>query len=126
MNISYESSDLIQEIEADIKEFGQDPEVYIWCRISEDCLLVTNYDFPVEDDSFSREELAEGEFLAMLPLGKAHSLLVEQHKVNPVLPVKLSKYASNHDLSVEKAQEKCVAGNGPDFLVLGDQWFVCE
>lgn len=126
MNISYESSDLIQEIEVDIKEFGADTEVFVWCVISEDCLLVTNYDFPVEDEPFSKEELSEGEFLAMLPLGKVHSLLVEQHKVNPALLITLSKYASNHDISLEEAQEKCITGNGPDFLVLGDQWFVCE
>ena len=43
--ISYDCSDLIEELRDDIEEFGGDTVVNVWCREDQGVTLYTNYDF---------------------------------------------------------------------------------
>lgn len=54
MKISYECSDLITELEADIEEFG-DIDMYAFFDKINDNLFLTDYDFIDDNDISSRE-----------------------------------------------------------------------
>lgn len=81
MSISLESSDLIIELEQDIKHFGGDTIVDVWCKDVEGVTLYTNYDFLNEEQPIEKEELKPGEYLKKLSMADLLILLEEQNKV---------------------------------------------
>ena len=44
-NISFECSELIDELKSDIEEFGGDKIVAAWCKDTHGVTLYVNYDF---------------------------------------------------------------------------------
>ena len=50
VRVTYECSELIEELKNDIEEFGGDTLVYVWCKNALGVTLYVNYDFIDEDD----------------------------------------------------------------------------
>lgn len=48
-SISFECSELIEELKDDISEFGGDRIVAVWCREYQGVTIYTNYDFITDD-----------------------------------------------------------------------------
>lgn len=80
-NVSYDSDDLIEEIKADIEEFGEDEECYIFYKETKYGLFFTNYDFDVEEDPIKKDELLPDEHLLKTTLGDALKLFERQNKI---------------------------------------------
>ena len=81
MFISYESTELIKEIQEDIKECGPDKMVMVWYKMVESQPIITNYDFIVEDSPIKISELREGEAITKATLGNIYNALVAQNKI---------------------------------------------
>ncbi|MCM1052436.1 MAG: helix-turn-helix transcriptional regulator [Ruminococcus sp.] len=54
--ISYESTELIEELKRDIEEFGEDHPCILIYKVVEDYILFTNYDFVIEKDNLFPDE----------------------------------------------------------------------
>ena len=80
-NISYECDDLIEELKADIAEFGGDTIVAVWCKKTHGVTIYTNYDF-IEEPGISASELNDGEYLTKMTMS---ALLVLFEKQNEIL-----------------------------------------
>jgi hypothetical protein len=80
-NISYECSELIEELKADIDTFGGDKIVNVWCKESNGVVLYTNYDFIDPTDPVTKSELNEDEFLRPMTMTALLILLEEQNKI---------------------------------------------
>lgn len=81
-NISFECSELIEELKEDILEFGGDKIVVVWCKEYEGVVLYTNYDFIEEEKPIRESELQSGEFLKQMTMS---TLLIVLEKQNTVL-----------------------------------------
>lgn len=81
MSISYESSELIEELECDITEFGEDTMVYVWCIEKEGVVLYINYDFIEEDEPLKEDEVSEEEYIIEMSMGKLLILLEKQNSI---------------------------------------------
>ena len=81
MFVSYDSTALINEIRADIEEFGEDKRCMIWTIIVEDTELITNYDFSCDDNPIKIDEIKEGETLKPSTLGETLKQLEKQNKL---------------------------------------------
>ena len=81
-SISFECSELIDELKQDIEEFGGDKVVAVWCKESEGVILYTNYDFIEEDEPLRESELKDGEFLKQMTMS---ALLLVLEKQNSIL-----------------------------------------
>lgn len=79
--VSYDSDDLIDELKADIAEFGADEKVIVWCRKYKGVTLYTNYDFITDENAVKLEELADGESLTFMTMGELFNLLEQQNSV---------------------------------------------
>lgn len=53
---SYESDDLIEELESDIEEFGEDQILYAMFENIDGYLALTNYDFITKEEPLTKEE----------------------------------------------------------------------
>lgn len=80
-NVSYDSDDLIKEIKADIEEFGEDEECFIFYKETKYGLFFTNYDFDVEEEPIKEDELEAREYLLKTTLGDALKLFERQNKI---------------------------------------------
>ena len=85
--ISYDCSDLIEEIEADIEEFGADfPAFAIWEKrlvrvpftTDSKCEVNLLVDYELGEDK--PDKLFDGEIALLSTLGAIHDILVEQNK----------------------------------------------
>ena len=83
MKISYECSELIEEVQEDIAEFGSDTKVMVWFRRYPEynTKFVVNYDFITEDDPITGDEVGENETLNILTLGELLEILQEQNEI---------------------------------------------
>lgn len=78
---SFESEELIKELEEDLKEFGTNTMFAVWLRRFPQCEnleFVVNYDFVEEDDPIKREELIDGERLVFMQGDVLLALLKKQ------------------------------------------------
>lgn len=80
-SISYECSDLIEELNQDIEEFGGDRIVAVWCKEFEGVIIYTNYDFIIDEEPITEEELEEGEFLKSMTMTALLLLLEKQNEI---------------------------------------------
>ena len=86
MKISYECSELIEELKRDIAEFGSDLKVYVWVREDKDGIrLYVNYDFieeelPITDEEKEAMKL-NNEHLEEMTAGELLPLLEEQNEI---------------------------------------------
>lgn len=81
-NISYESSELIEELKQDILEFGEDHPCILVYKKYKGKKIYTNYDFIVPEKPFNpKEELQKGEKYVKSTLKEALELFEKQNRV---------------------------------------------
>ena len=83
LNISYDSDDLIAEVEEDIAALGEDTQVFVWARYIEeyDTAFAVDYDFL--DATIRKEDIDEDESVGVTTLGE---LLTQIKKQNETIP----------------------------------------
>ena len=83
LNISYDSEDLIAEVEEDIADLGEDTQVFVWARYIEeyDTAFAVDYDFL--DATIRKEDIDEDESVGVTTLGE---LLTQIKKQNETIP----------------------------------------
>lgn len=80
--VSYESTDLIEELKEDIEEFGENHECILVYRVYNHNIIFTNYDFIVEEKPFDpKTELEKGEKFITSTLGEALQLFEDQNRL---------------------------------------------
>lgn len=79
--ISYECSELIEELKEDIMEFGGEEIVAVWCKKYGDVIVYTNYDFIEEEIPLNDTEIKDGEFLKMMTMNGLLVALEQQNSV---------------------------------------------
>ena len=83
LHISYDSDDLIAEVEEDIADLGEDTQVFVWARYIEeyDTAFAVDYDFI--DATIRKEDIDEDESVGVTTLGE---LLTQLKKQNEIIP----------------------------------------
>lgn len=81
IKISYECEDLIEELKADIKEFGGGTIVIVWCEDNSGCTFYVNYDFIDEEKPINKTELKENEYLQQMTMTALLMLLEKQNEL---------------------------------------------
>lgn len=80
-SISFECSELIEELKDDISEFGGDRIVAVWCREYQGVTIYTNYDFITEDKPLQKTELQKNEQIKKMTMTTLLMLLEEQNSI---------------------------------------------
>ncbi len=75
MKISYESDELIAELEKDIEEFGRDEELWGFYKVIGEQKVYVNYDFIVEENEIKNDEIDENVHLERLPAPQLFKVL---------------------------------------------------
>lgn len=57
MQISYDNEELIEELKADIKEFGENCLMYAMFEVFQKFIVLTNYDFIDEEEPLTHDEI---------------------------------------------------------------------
>lgn len=78
--------DLIAELKADIEEFGEDTELWVWSKeVEPGVRLYANYDFKDSDTPLTEDEKWEagkrGERISVMKAGELLPLLIKQNEV---------------------------------------------
>lgn len=81
MKISFECSDLIEELKNDIKEFGESKMVSVWARSYSGEEVYVNYDFLVSEDAISKEQIRDDERIVFMEMSILLSKLEEQNSI---------------------------------------------
>lgn len=81
IGISYECEELIEELKADIKEFGGDTIVAVWCKDNSGVTIYTNYDFIEEEEPIKDTELKEDEYIQTMTMSALLILLEKQNEI---------------------------------------------
>lgn len=81
-SVSYECSELIEELKSDITEFGGHKMVTVWCKEYKGVIIYINYDFIEDDMPLEKSELKDGEFIKQMTMS---ALLVILEKQNEIL-----------------------------------------
>ena len=79
--ISYDCSDLIEELRDDIDEFGGDTVVNVWCREDQGVTLYTNYDFIDEEAPVQEDEIHEDEYIEQMTMTALMILFEQQNEI---------------------------------------------
>lgn len=79
--ISFECSELIEELKADIAEFGGDQMVAVWCKDNFGVTIYTNYDFVEEEEPIRESELQDGEYIQEMTMSALLILMEKQNEV---------------------------------------------
>lgn len=80
MKISYECSDLIEELKQDILEFG-DIEMYAFFEKVDGYTFLTNYDFISEEKPLSSEEFEKSAVVQKMKASEILKILEEQNSI---------------------------------------------
>ena len=80
-NISFECSELIDELKSDIEEFGGDKIVAARCKDTHGVTLYVNYDFIEPEDTIKESELQEDEYIQTMTMTALLMLLEQQDKL---------------------------------------------
>lgn len=80
-SISYECSELIEELKQDIQEFGGNTIVSVWCKEQSGVTLYTNYDFNEDEMPIEESELENGEYLKKMTMTALLILLEKQNEI---------------------------------------------
>lgn len=81
LGISYECSELIEELKEDIVEFGGDTVVAVWCKDNSGVTLYTNYDFIDEDQPITEKEVDDDEYIQKMTMSALLILLEKQNEI---------------------------------------------
>lgn len=80
-SISFECSELIEELKDDISEFGGDRIVAVWCREYQGVTIYTNYDFITDDKPLQKTELQKNEQIKKMTMTALLMLLEDQNSI---------------------------------------------
>ena len=80
-NISYECSELIEELKEDILEFGGDTIVNVWCKDTNGVTIYTNYDFIEKELSLQDNEVENCEYIKQMSMTALIMLLEMQNNI---------------------------------------------
>lgn len=80
-SISYNCSELIEELKQDINEFGGETLVNVWCKEREGVTLYINYDFINDEEPVTKEELNEAEFIKVMTMSALLVLFETQNSI---------------------------------------------
>lgn len=80
-NISYECSELIEELKQDILEFGGETIVKVWCKDVNGVTLYTNYDFITEELPIKDNELNKDEYIKDITMSELLDYLEKQNSL---------------------------------------------
>lgn len=81
VQVSFDCSELIEELKADIEEFGGDKVVAVWCKDNSGVTLYTNYDFIEEEQPITEDELKDGEYIQKMTMSALLILLEKQDEI---------------------------------------------
>ena len=86
IKISFECSELIEELKEDIEEFGEDALVNVWVREDKDGVaLFVNYDFIDEDMPLTEDEKKlmeeQNEHIEVMSMGTLLPILEKQNEI---------------------------------------------
>lgn len=81
MKISFECSALINELKADIAEFGNSKEIAVWCKDYDGATIYTNYDFINPESPIEPSELKNDEYIKLMTMGELLPLLDKQNSI---------------------------------------------
>lgn len=81
IKISFECSELIEELKADILEFGGDKIVAVWCKDNSGVTIYTNYDFIEEEQPITENELQDDEYIQKMTMSALLVLLEKQNEI---------------------------------------------
>ena len=79
--ISFECSELIEELKEDIAEFGGETIVAAWCEKCKGVEIYTNYDFFEEESPVEESELKDGEYIKQMTMTALLILLEKQNDI---------------------------------------------
>lgn len=79
-NISFESSDLIEELKKDIEEFGN-IEMYCFFKEINGIKFVTNYDFIDDETDLESQKILKDEIVFVMKAEEILKLLEKQNEV---------------------------------------------
>lgn len=79
--IRYDCTDLIEELKADIEEFGGHTMVNVWCREHDGVILYVNYDFICKEKPIAESELKDGEFINRMTMTALLMVLEKQNEI---------------------------------------------
>ena len=80
-HVSYDCSELIEELKEDIAEFGGDTIVNVWCTVRQGVELYVNYDFISKDMSIKKEEVRDNEYIKSMTMFALLTLLEQQNSI---------------------------------------------
>lgn len=80
MSISFDCSELIKELKADIEEFGENKIVAVWCKNISGIIIYTNYDF-IDKQLITEDELNDGEYIQEMTMSTLLSLFEKQNEI---------------------------------------------
>lgn len=95
VRVTYECSELIEELKNDIEEFGGDTLVYVWCKNALGVTLYVNYDFIDEDDPVRPEEVKEDEYLQIMTMNALLVLLEKENMLEMESSLKVLRKIKN-------------------------------
>lgn len=81
MSISYECEELIEDLKRDILEFGEDEILYVWMKEIHGVKICVNYDFVVDEDPVSPNEIEKDETLTTMKAKELLKLLQKQNEI---------------------------------------------
>lgn len=81
VKVSYECSELIEELKGDILEFGGDKIVAVWCRYDSGVTIYTNYDFIEEEEPITESEMETGEYVQKMTMSALLHLFEKQNEI---------------------------------------------
>lgn len=84
MKISFDSTELIDELKRDIEECGTSKVFAVWLRKFPQFgnkEFIVNYDFIVEDSPISKDEIKENERIVFMEAGILLEKLEEQNRL---------------------------------------------
>jgi hypothetical protein len=81
LNVSYDASELIEDLKRDIAEFGGNTIVAVWCKKAKGVEIYTNYDFIDKDDPISKTEIEDDEYLKQMSMTALLMLLEMENEI---------------------------------------------
>ena len=80
MKVSYECSELIEELKKDIEEFG-DIEMYVFFEKVKGYTFLTNYDFIEKEMPLNVKELKDGTIIKIMKAKEILDVLEKQNSI---------------------------------------------
>lgn len=81
INVSYECSELIDDLKLDILDYGGNKPITVWCKKVSGVVIYTDYDFLVDEQPISHLELKDGEFIKKMTMSELLPLLEKQNSI---------------------------------------------